>query len=241
MNRSTFRDLWLGIVFVKICIIPFNKLLFFKGKHIHHMLDLSILMRLTGSTKDFLYKGLYVRRPFKCYTLTFWTRTNQLDHVRTRYWWWCRRFDQFCFTCVNSMTEDHMLLKVVKCQCQGLLVMAVQTRPNMPYFESFEALGEYTPTTGVNILRGCHQSSKPIPNMLFCTSLGTMTLGSSSRKLKFSRYFFFGGGGGTFSRDCSIWCCETSEVYTRRVWGLALSHCIGSLHIGSKSLYRKIP
>ena len=49
MNRTTFRDLWVGGVIVKTCIIVLRWSTFLKEKQIHHVIEFSFLFELTDS------------------------------------------------------------------------------------------------------------------------------------------------------------------------------------------------
>ena len=47
MNRTTFRDPWVGGVFVKTCIIALCQSTFLKEKQIHNVIKFSFLFGLT--------------------------------------------------------------------------------------------------------------------------------------------------------------------------------------------------
>jgi len=49
MNRTTFRDPWVGGVLVKTCIIALRRSTFLKEKQIHHVIKFSFLFGLTES------------------------------------------------------------------------------------------------------------------------------------------------------------------------------------------------
>ena len=49
MNRTTFRDMWVGGVFVKTYIIALRRSTFLKEKTIHHVTKFSFLFGLTDS------------------------------------------------------------------------------------------------------------------------------------------------------------------------------------------------
>jgi len=55
MNRTTFRDPWMGGVLVKTCIIALRQSTFSKEKQIHHVIKFSFLFGLTDSYKSQLY------------------------------------------------------------------------------------------------------------------------------------------------------------------------------------------
>ena len=54
MNRTTFRDPWVGGVLVKTCIIALRRSTFLKEKQIHNVIKFSLLFGLTD-----LYSRLY--------------------------------------------------------------------------------------------------------------------------------------------------------------------------------------
>ena len=49
MKRTTFRDLWVGGVSVKTCIIVLCRSTFLKEKQIHHIIKFSFVFGLTDS------------------------------------------------------------------------------------------------------------------------------------------------------------------------------------------------
>ena len=49
MNRTTFRDLWVGGVSMKACITALCRSTFLKEKQIHHIIKFSFVFRLTDS------------------------------------------------------------------------------------------------------------------------------------------------------------------------------------------------
>ena len=49
MNRTAFRDLWMGGVLVKHVSLRLVDLLFWKEKQIHHVIEFSFLFERTDS------------------------------------------------------------------------------------------------------------------------------------------------------------------------------------------------
>ena len=47
MNRTTFRDPWVGEVLVKTCFIALRRSTFLKEKQIHNVIEFSFLFGLT--------------------------------------------------------------------------------------------------------------------------------------------------------------------------------------------------